>query len=162
ACTETKAPSLRIQLQADQAHVAMEKLRYRRRATCLLAYCFLSTAGFPATYTVSSIPELNARISSAVAGDTIMVRNGVYTNNLPINIARNGTEANPIVIRAETVGGVEIAGVSAFDVISPASYVTIQGFKFTDSGSINIGGGTSHCRFTRNLVELNIPARKNV
>jgi hypothetical protein len=55
-----------------------------------------------------------------------------------------------------------MTGASAFNLSSPAAHVTIQGFKFTDSEAINIGSGTSHCRFTRNLVELSIPPRRTL
>ncbi len=110
------------------------------------------------TYTVSSITELNTRISSAVAGDTIIVTNGVYNSSSSINITRQGTAANPITIMAQTIGGVEITGSRGFTFSSPAAYVTIQGFKFTHTNSISIPSGTSHCRLTRNIIQLSIPA----
>src|SRR5215467_13236396 len=116
----------------------MEKLRYRQWATCLMAYAFLSDLSFAATYTVSSISQLNSQISSAVAGDTVILQNGVYTNNSSIAVTKVGTAAAPITIRAQTVGGVEIRGTSAFSLSSPAAYIIIEGFEFTDSGSINI------------------------
>lgn len=111
-----------------------------------------------ATYTVGSIASLTTRIASAVAGDIIIVSNGVYVSSSAINIDKVGTAANPITIRAETIGGVEITGTKGFTLSSPAAYLTIQGFKFTHAGNISISSGTSHCRFTRNVVELAIPA----
>jgi hypothetical protein len=140
----------------------MEFLRQFRLAApvaCLLCSAPLLSA---ATYTVSSISELNTRISSVVPGDTILVQNGVYTTSSSISVTRVGTAASPITIRAETVGGVEIKGTSAFNLGSPAAYIIIQGFRFTDAGSINITTGTSHCRFTRNIVELTIPSTNDV
>jgi poly(beta-D-mannuronate) lyase len=134
-------------------------LAYRGWATCVLSYAVLSVRTFAGTYIVSSIPDLNARISTAAAGDTIIVRNGIYINNFPVIVTKTATAGNPILIRAETVGAVEIRGACAFNVTAPAAYITIQGFKFTDSATINIDSGTSHCRFTRNLVDLNIPVR---
>src|SRR5436190_20561688 len=144
------------------AHLAMEGSRYLRLAARLLLLSLPPTIASAATYTVSSISELNTRISNAVAGDTIIVQNGIYTTSSSISVTRVGTTANPILIRAETVGGVEIKGTSAFSLSSPTAYIVIQGFKFTDAGSINISSGTSHCRFTRNIVELSIPATNDV
>ena len=129
---------------------------------CLLCLAWSASVSIAATYQVSSLAELSSRISSAVAGDVIIVQNGVYTTSGSIGINRVGTAANRIVIRAETTGGVEIAGTHGFILSSPAAYITIQGFKFTHANSINISVGTSHCRFTRNVVQLAIPAGSDV
>src|SRR3954463_9258642 len=75
--------------------------------SCLFAVA-MSAAG--ATYQVSSISELNSRISSAAAGDTITVVNGVYTTTSSIAVTKVATAANPITIQAQTIGGVEIRG----------------------------------------------------
>jgi autotransporter-associated beta strand protein len=129
---------------------------------CLLLPCFLSTIASAATHQVSSIAELTSRISAAVPGDTIVVLDGIYTTSASLSINKVATAANPILIRAETVGGVEITGTHGFSLTSPAAYVTIQGFKFTHAAAIGIGSGTSHGRFTRNVVELAIPAGSDV
>src|SRR4051812_48143633 len=76
----------------------------------LCALIFASSQAHAATYVVSSISELNPRISAAVAGDVIIVTNGVYSSASAINITRTGTAANPITIMAQTIGGVEITG----------------------------------------------------
>src|SRR5690349_14548531 len=95
-----------------------------------------------ATYTVTSIADLNTRISSAVAGDIIIVQDGVYTTSSSIGVTRTGTAANPILIRAQTVGGVEITGTHGFNISSPAAYIIVEGFKFTHSNSLSISTGT--------------------
>ena len=124
----------------------------------IFALLLLTTAFAPAaTYTVSSISELNSRISSAVAGDTIIVSNGLYTTTSSIAVTKVGTAANPITIEAQTIGGVEITGSHGFNLNSPAAYIIIQGFKFTHTNNLSIASGTSHCRFTRNIIELSIP-----
>jgi hypothetical protein len=127
-----------------------------------LALIFLSATVSAATYHVGSLADLNTRISNAVAGDVIIVSNGVYSSSSALNVTRIGTAANPILIRAETIGGVEITGAKGFTLGSPAAYITIEGFKFTHAGNISIASGTSHCRFTRNIVELAIPAGADV
>ena len=109
-----------------------------------------------ATYRVGTLTDLTARINSAVAGDTIILSNGVYSSSSAINITKVAAAGSPITIQAETIGGVEITGSKGFTLSSPAAYITIQGFKFTHSGNISIASGTSHCRFTRNTIELAI------
>jgi autotransporter-associated beta strand protein len=125
----------------------------------LVAIAFLVLAAGVAsagTYYVGSISDLNSRISSAVAGDTIIVSNGVYTTTSSIAVTKVGTAANPITIEAQTIGGVEINGTHGFILNSPAAYIIVQGFKFTHTNSLGIASGTSHCRFTRNIIELSI------
>jgi poly(beta-D-mannuronate) lyase len=107
------------------------------------------------TIPVSSLEELKAKIESAVPGDRIVVKNGVYTTTEPIKVAKQGEAGQRIVIAAETVGGVEIKGSAGFELESPAAYVTLQGFKFTHAiGTVQVRAGTRHCRLTRNVFEL--------
>jgi hypothetical protein len=107
-----------------------------------------------ATYEVNSIPDLQARINNAVAGDVIIVHNGVYTTSASITVNRKGDATNPIRIVAQTVGGVEITGTRGFNVTSPAAYIEIEGFLFThNSGQTQIRSGATHIRFTRNFFE---------
>lgn len=135
---------------------------------CRIALLVLLTPLMPtqsalaATYYVGSITNLATRINSAVAGDEIVVSNGVYTTSASIGISRAGTAANRILIRAETIGGVEINGTHGFSFNSGAAYVTVQGFKFTHAASINMGGSAHHCRLTRNIIELAIPTGSDV
>jgi len=139
------------------------KLRFTRLAlwlpVCLLAGMFPASA---TTYYVGSMASLTTRINSAVAGDEIIVSNGVYATSASLGISRAGTAANRIVIRAETIGGVEIAGTHGFSFNSGASYVTVQGFKFTHAAAISMGSSANHCRLTRNIIALTIPATNDV
>src|SRR5262245_16970819 len=125
--------------------------------SCLFAFALGILNISAATYPVASLAELTTRVSAAEAGDTIIVKNGTYTVGAAIEITRAGAASKPIVIRAETVGGVEITGTRGFSLESPATYITIQGFKFTHATSIRIAAGTSHCRLARNIIELKIP-----
>ena len=116
----------------------------------------IASGASAATYTVNSLDALRAQISSAVPGDTIIVANGIYTSSSSISINKVATAAAPILIKAETIGGVEINGTAGFTFANPAAYVTIEGFKLTHSAAINLPSGTSHCRLTRNIIELAI------
>jgi hypothetical protein len=115
-----------------------------------------------ATTTVTSISALQSAINSATAGDTIIVKNGAYTTAGSINISRQGTPAAPILITAETIGGVTISGSAGFKFSSPAAWVTVRGFVLKHAGGISIPFGTSHCRLSRNVIELAIPAGSDV
>lgn len=129
----------------------------------LLAVVLVQTLPLSAaTYNVGSIADLTTRINAAVAGDSIVVSNGVYTTSASIGISRAGTAVNPILIRAETTGGVEISGTHGFSFNSGAAYVTVQGFKFTHAAAINVTSSAHHCRLTRNIIELAIPAGTDV
>src|ERR1041385_8568848 len=98
----------------------MRILRPLLRPALVLAGLFLNAAAFAATTTVGSISELQTALGSAVAGDTIVVRNGSYTTTGTINVNRVGAAGSPIMIVAESVGGVTIAGPGGFRFSSPA------------------------------------------
>src|SRR6266545_501453 len=132
----------------------MKRTHVLLRACLALASMMSAATAFAATYEVNSLPDLQARINSAVAGDVIIVHNGVYTTTASITVNRRGTATDPIRILAQTVGGVEIAGSQGFNVTSPATYVEIEGFLFTHiSGRNQIRSGATHIRFTRNFFE---------
>jgi poly(beta-D-mannuronate) lyase len=103
---------------------------------------------------VDSVADLQARIDAAKPGDTITVKDGVYTASGPITVKAKGAPGKPIRIAAATIGKVEIAGSAGFDVVSPAAYIVIEGFVFTHaSGKTQIRPGATHVRFTRNVFE---------
>src|SRR5947208_1025604 len=72
---------------------------------------------------VKSLEELQGAIEKAGPGDRIVVADGAYESKGTITIARAGTEREPIVIEAKTVGGVEIKGDAGFRMAAPAAYV---------------------------------------
>lgn len=120
---------------------------------CLgVALALVLPAALPAvTHQVGSLSELQLKLNEAAPGDTLTLKNGVYTTDAPIVVNRRGADGQPIVIAAETVGGVEIAGTHGFTLISPAGHIVISGFVFThNAGKSTIAAGTSHVRFSRN------------
>lgn len=117
----------------------------------LLGLC-IPRGAIAATLLVDSIPALQSAINAANAGDTLTLRNGVYSTSQAITVSRAGAAGQPIIIAAESTGGVEITGTHGFSVSGTAAYVVIAGFKFTHaSGSNRINEGASQVRITRNI-----------
>jgi poly(beta-D-mannuronate) lyase len=103
---------------------------------------------------VGSLADLQLAINNAKPGDIIQLKNGMYTTSEDIVINKSGTKSQPITISAQQPGAVEITGSGGFNLVSPAAYVVITGFSFTHAASkARTGGGTSFCRWTRNIFE---------
>ncbi|MGN6533577.1 MAG: polysaccharide lyase 6 family protein, partial [Ginsengibacter sp.] len=106
------------------------------------------------TIKVSSIPDLQNAINNANPGDVILLTNGVYATTSNIIINKAGTASHPITIAAQNTGFAEITGSGGFNLISPAAYIIIKGFKFTHLASkAKASPDTRFCRFTQNLFE---------
>ena len=128
----------------------------RRRFPVLLAFIVLAraVAASAATYEVDSLAALQARVKSAVPGDVIVLKDGVYTTTAPIVIDRQGAAGKPIRIAAKTPGGVTFAGADGFDLAATAAYVEIDGFLLKhQSGKTQVRSGATHIRFTHNVFE---------
>jgi poly(beta-D-mannuronate) lyase len=111
-----------------------------------------------ATRPVDSLEALQAAINKAQPGDTIVLKNGAYRTTGALTIAAAGKSDQPVVIAAETVGGVDLGGTHGFDVVSPAAHVIIRGFHFTHAAGTNtIRFGATHVRFTRNIFNCSGP-----
>ncbi|MCF3111822.1 polysaccharide lyase 6 family protein [Niabella sp. CC-SYL272] len=114
----------------------------------------LSVQVWAGIVTVTSLEDLQKAIERAVPGDVIVLKNGVYSASRDIIIAQQGTKQQPIIIRAEHTGGAEISGSGGFNMISPAAYIVVSGFKFTHAASkARSGTGTRFCRWTHNIFE---------
>jgi len=124
------------------------------QTTLILSSFFIAASLSAADVNVSSLAGLQTAIDAAAPGTRIVVSNGVYSSPNAIRVACQGTEQKPIVIAAETQGGVEITGKAGFELVKPAAYVTIEGFKFThavEGEQINVGA--DHCRYSRNVFQ---------
>mgnify|MGYP003670030564 CR=1 FL=1 len=82
--------------------------------------------------TVSNIDELNKAIKDAKQGDNIVLANGTY-KDLEIKFTGEGTEDNPIVLKAETDGKVFIEGVSSLEI--SGDYLEVSGLFFRNGHS---------------------------
>jgi hypothetical protein len=120
----------------------------------LLALFLTGTLTTFAQTTVTSLSALQTAINNAAPGAVIILANGTYTASADITINKQGTASQPITIKAQSIGGAEIAGTAGFSLVSPATHIIIQGFKFTHSASqATMAAGTSFCRWTRCLFQ---------
>jgi len=103
---------------------------------------------------VSSIADLQKAINEAKPGEIILLKKGVYTTTGDILINKAGTKEKPITIAAEELAGTEITGKGGFNLVSPAAYIIIRGFKFTHEASkAKCSPGSGFCRWTHNIFE---------
>ena len=79
--------------------------------------------------------QLPAALKAARAGDTVTLKNGPW-NDVKVVVNRGGEPGNPVVIRAETPGGVKLGGASSLEI--NAAHVTVDGFWF-HGGAITRG-----------------------
>jgi hypothetical protein len=95
----------------------------------------------------------NAVNAASATGGTFIVKNGTY-NDFSVSFEVLATSASPIIIKAESIGGVTLTGGSNF-VLKKSSYVTIEGFVFDaeDAGTLVKFEGSNNIRVTRNVFE---------
>ena len=74
--------------------------------------------------TISSAEELR-QLPADIAGTEIVWRNGSYHNQV-VTITASGTEREPIIVRAETLGGVRFTGASSLRI--KGSHIIVRGF----------------------------------
>lgn len=105
-----------------------------------------------AVYQVGTLSELNGVLPGLKPGDTVILLNGVWMD-VNVLFEGNGTEANPITFKAETIGGVVFSGNSKMRIAG--DYLVVNGFSFkngalTTAGSvIEFRNGSKHARFSR-------------
>jgi poly(beta-D-mannuronate) lyase len=86
---------------------------------------------------VSTNYELNAAISNASTGTTIILANQTWTD-VQININKTGTESNPITIKAQTPGNVFFEGRS--NISLGGSYIIFEGVIFQNASGLITNG----------------------
>ena len=73
---------------------------------------------------VSDKSELIEATKNAKAGDIIVIKNGTY-KDIEIVFKGDGTEKEPIILKAETAGKVFIEGVSSLEI--SGNYLQVSG-----------------------------------
>lgn len=108
---------------------------------------------------VNNPDELNDAITNAQAGDIIVMADGVW-ENIEIKFTGEGTEKNPITIKAETYGQVFIEGVSNLKI--GGNYLVVDGLHFRNGYSpsdaviefkIDDEHIGNHCKVTNCVIE---------
>ena len=99
--------------------------------------------------------------NNAIAGDMIILAGGSYSipASADTNFTRSGTATNPIIIRAETVGGVTLTGTALYH-FNNCDYMTWYGFIHrgdlgADDTEILIDSGSTNVRIARCDISLN-------
>ena len=124
-----------------------------RRAVLLVLLILTSVASSDAQL-FSDPDDLADAVNSSMEGGVFTVRDGNY-RDFEASFEVNGTADNPIIIRAESVGGVVLTGESHF-VLKKSAHVIIEGFVFDGRGEDTLIKleGCNHIRITRNVFEL--------
>ena len=73
-------------------------------------------------------PAALTELASALPGDVVILKDGTWVD-ATIRVENGGSAENPLVIRAQTPGGVVLTGNSTLDIRAP--YVSADGFLFT-------------------------------
>ncbi|MEU2221635.1 polysaccharide lyase 6 family protein [Streptomyces sp. NPDC018347] len=121
-------------------------------AAALASVPALSSGASAATVTVGSLTGLRSAIDAAKPGDRIVLADGTYTvpSNSPISVSgKAGTADAPITIVAQSRGGAVLQGAQSF-VLSDSSNITISGFAFRQSTTLEIPASCTGIRLTRN------------
>jgi hypothetical protein len=84
--------------------------------------------------TASEMQAVITQINGAQPGSTIVVPNGIY-NNFQFTAGTAGTQASPVVIRAETPGSVVLTGLSRITI--SGRFITIDGFYFRGAAGVD-------------------------
>lgn len=113
---------------------------------------------FATDYLVSNASQISTAMSSAQPGDTIVMADGVWTNQ-HIDFGGFGNAANPITLRPQTPGGVTLNGSSTLSI--SGNYLVADGLNF-EGGALGSGdhivrfkgskGNASNCRFTNSAI----------
>ncbi len=109
---------------------------------------------------VVAISDLEGAVATAQPGDVIAVQNGVYGTQGEIRLNGAGTAQEPIVVQAETPGGVVLTGNVHVRLSGPD--LTLSGFRFED-GVLDADGGSAsvvffdgdcvRCRLTDSVID---------
>ncbi len=116
------------------------------------------------TIRVDTIDALNGAVPKASPGDEVVLADGVYPD-AELRIHGEGAAGSPILVRAETVGGVKITGESSLRLWG--RFITVQGLSFVDghSGTTDVvqfrrdsKDVATDCRLTRcSIIDFNPP-----
>lgn len=124
------------------------------KKTLFLSCFFLCTINMVSQTYYTDDSDLRTAVNSSTNGGEFIVRNGTY-NDFEPSFEIMATEEHPIIIKAETVGGVILTGDSHFT-FKKCAYITLEGFVINGTGSSSLvkTEGCNNIRITRNVFEL--------
>ncbi|MFC1764518.1 polysaccharide lyase 6 family protein [Planctomycetota bacterium] len=137
----------------------------------LAAVSLLFTLAHPtsaAIIPVRSAAEISAAMFAARPGDILLMQNGRWENQ-HISFVGNGTELDPIVLRAETVGSVILTGTSTMHI--SGEWLVVDGLYFNEgysaSGDVfqfrsKSSIPANHCRLTNSMIRNYNPSSQNL
>jgi poly(beta-D-mannuronate) lyase len=111
-----------------------------------------------ADYYVTSAEEISSTMAFAQPGDTLTMANGVWQDSYII-FSGNGEEGNPILLRAEMPGFVNLTGTARLRIAG--SYLVVDGLRFingySNSGAViefrnGTGSLANNCRLTNTVI----------
>ncbi|MEM7373409.1 MAG: chondroitinase-B domain-containing protein [Bacteroidota bacterium] len=122
----------------------------------LLIFHLLIGSGLPilGQVYVSDGEDLQDAVNAANPGDEFIVPNGSY-HDFEASFTAVATKEAPIIVRAETIGGVTLTGESHFT-FKKAAHIILQGFIIDGQGENTLVKleGSHHIRISRNVFEL--------
>lgn len=101
-------------------------LKIQMSFATLILFLFSAPIFSQTTYNISDPEALEDQ--TYVAGDEIILANGIYDTDERIDFIGNGTADNPIVFRAESPGGVKFTGGLQMNI--GGDYVVVDGFHW--------------------------------
>ncbi len=120
----------------------------------------VQTSNASKTFVVpTDFTTINEAVSQASAGDTVMVQNGIYQENVIVSesISLLGEDAKNTIIIGTGGGNHGLAGITVSADNVKVSGFTIQSLNYTSSNlyatGINIQG--DHCTITGNIIQNN-------
>jgi poly(beta-D-mannuronate) lyase len=122
------------------------------KTLCLMMVLLSTSSLMSQMYTDAD--DLADAVNGSTNGGVFIVSNGSY-NDFEVSFENVATEENPIIIKAETVGGVTLTGDSAFR-LKKSAYITIEGFVIDATGDNTLVKleGCNNIRISRNVFEL--------
>lgn len=136
-------------------------------AAVVLSGCFFAGSSSATIFSVSSADEIETAMESAQPGDTLVMSNGVWTDQ-EIDFAGIGSAANPITLRAQTPGGVVLNGLSTLRI--SGDHLVVDGLHFLGGTIENSDhvvqfrgplGEATNSRFTNSVIESYNPEDLN-
>ena len=125
----------------------------------LVCLSLAATSSVMATdFVVSNASDIEDAMDSAQPGDVLIMTDGVWTDQ-DIDFAGFGAAGNPITLRAETPGGVQLNGTSQLAI--SGRYLVVDGLNFEGGGDSELNyvvqfrgpeGEARNCRLTNTQI----------